>query len=91
MSKTIYVRYLLTGEEKELEVKMDEKIIEIKKRIENKLGITIINKLMIKHKQKRNQTSLNDENLTVKEAHIKNSDVITIGKTDVLGGKLFII
>ena len=53
------------------------------------LGITLINKLMIKHKQKRNQTSLNDENLTAKEAHIKNSDVITIGKTDVLGGKLF--
>ena len=91
MSKTIYVKYLLTGEEKELEVKTDEKIIEIKKRIENMLGITIINKLMIKHKQKRNQTGLYDENLTVKQAHIKNSDVITIGKSDVLGGKLFII
>ena len=89
MSKTIYVRYLLTGEEKELIVQQDEKIYEIKKKIEKMLGITLINKLMIKHKQKRNQTSLNDENLTAKEAHIKNSDVITIGKTDVLGGKLF--
>lgn len=85
--KTIYIKYLVQGnEEKPLVVNPNEKISEVKKKIENMLNIKIVNKLMIKHKQKRNQTSLNDENLTVKEAHIKNGDVITIGKTDVYGG-----
>ena len=46
---------------------------------------------MIKHKQKRNQTSLNDESQTVKDARIKNGDVITIGKSDVYGGKILFL
>lgn len=86
-AKTIYIKYLVEGnDDKPLEVYPNEKISEVKKKIETMLNIKITNKLMIKHKQKRNQTSLNDENLTVKEAHIKNGDVITIGKTDVYGG-----
>ena len=85
--KTIYIRYLVEGnEDKPLEVYPNEKISEIKKKIQEMLNIKITNKLMIKHKQKRNQTSLENENLTVKEAHIKNGDTITIGKTDVFGG-----
>ena len=91
MFKKIYVKYLVTGEEKELIVETTEKILKIKQKIEKMFEIKISNKLMIKHKHKRNQTSLNDENLTVKEAHIKDNDIITIGKTDVFGGKYFYI
>jgi len=87
MLKKIYVKYLVTGEEKELIVETTEKIFQIKQKIEKMFEIKISNKLMIKHKHKRNQTSLNDENLTAKEAHIKDNDIITIGKTDVFGGK----
>jgi hypothetical protein len=85
--KTIYIKYLVEGnEDKPLDVYPNEKISDVKKKIEKMLNITITNKLMIKHKQKRNQTSLENENLTVKEAHIKNGDTITIGKTEVIGG-----
>ena len=41
---------------------------------------------MIKHKQQRNQKSLEDENKTIEDARIHNGDIITIAKTDVLGG-----
>ena len=86
-AKTIYIKYLVEGnEDKPLDVYPNEKISDVKRKIEELLGIKIVNKLMIKHKHKRNHTSLNDENLTVKEAHIKYGDTITIGKTDVHGG-----
>ena len=43
---------------------------------------------MIKHKQKRNQRALEDENQTIDDARIHNGDIITIAKTDVVGGNL---
>jgi len=41
---------------------------------------------MIKKNHRNNPTSLNDETLTVKKAHIKNRDTIIVGK--VQGGLL---
>lgn len=76
MPKTIYFKHLVDNKEYDLVVGETEKISEIKRKIEQKLGITINNKLMIKHKGKRNATPLEDENKTVLEAHIKNSDYI---------------
>ena len=41
---------------------------------------------MIQHKFKRYPHSLNNEELTILEARIKNGEKITIEKTDVVGG-----
>lgn len=90
MSKTIYFKHLVDNREYELMVGEGETVKNIKSKIEQKLNITIKNKLMIKHKGKRNFTSLEDENKTVSEAHIKNGDIIQIAKTDVVGGSNFL-
>ena len=70
----------------ELEVERSIKVYELKKKIENKLGFVIHSHLMLKKAHRRNSISLNDENLTLDECHIKNGDIIIIGKTDVKGG-----
>ena len=88
MSKTIYVKYLVTGKEDEVTVSDTETVSNLKKKIEDLLGVTLVNKLMIKHKGKRNQQSLSDEALTISEARVKNNDTITIGKSDVKGGNV---
>jgi len=90
-AKNICVKNLIDSNIIDLEVFPNETIRDIKKKIENIIGRKLVNKLMIKHKQKRNQTSLNDESQTVKDARIKNGDVITIGKSDVYGGKILIL
>ena len=41
---------------------------------------------MIKHKDRRNPTSLDDESLTLYEYHIQNDDIITVGMPSVAGG-----
>ena len=89
--KNISVKNLIDSKEIDLEVFPNETISDIKKKIQDIIGRKLVNKLMIKHKQKRNQTSLNDESQTVKDARIKNGDVITIGKSDVYGGKILIL
>lgn len=43
---------------------------------------------MAKHAHRRQQRSLENENATLKEAHIKNDDTITIGRTEVKGGTI---
>ena len=86
MSKTIYVKYLVTGNEYEVKVNDNETVSNLKKRIEDLLKVQLVNKLMIKHCGKRNQQSLSDESLTISNARIKTNDVITIGKSDVKGG-----
>ena len=83
---TIYIKYLVTGEIFVLDVEKSIKVYELKKKIENILGIRLINKLMIKNVWRRNAISLSDENLTLKESHIKNDDTIIIGKSDNKGG-----
>ncbi len=89
MSKTIYVKYLVNGKDYEVIVYDNEKVIDLKKKIERLLGVTLVNKLMIKHCGKRKQQSLSDENITISEARVKSNDVITIGKSDVKGGNAF--
>ena len=82
-TKTIYIKYLVDVKKNfELEVESSIKVYELKKKIENKLGISIPIHLMLKHVQKRNSISLNDENLTLDESHIKNGDEIIICKPD---------
>ena len=90
-AKNICVKNLIDSNIIDLEVFLHETISDIKKKIENIIRRKIVNKLIIKHKQKRNQTSMNDEIQTVKDARIKNGDVITIGKSDVYGGKILIL
>lgn len=86
MSKRVTVHYLVTSKYYDVEIEIKKYVKDLKKKIEDLLGIKIINKLMIKHKQKRNQTCLHDENATIEAARIHNGDIITIAKTDVLGG-----
>lgn len=88
MPKTIYIKDLVSNNDYELNVEESLKISDLKGKIENIIGRKINNKLMIKKNHKNNSTSLNDENLTVKEAHIKNGDTIIVGKQQVQGGKI---
>ncbi len=41
---------------------------------------------MIRHKNKRNVTLLNDENLILTEYHVNKGNIIKIGKIIVKGG-----
>lgn len=86
MSKTVTVHYLVTSKYYDVTIETTKQVKDLKKKIENLLSIKLINKLMIKHKQKRNQTCLSDENITIEAARVHNGDIITIAKTDVLGG-----
>lgn len=87
MSKTIYIKDLTTNKEYELTIEDSNiTISNLKRLIANKIGRTINNKLMIKKNHRNNPTSLNDETLTVKNAHIKNGDTIIVGKVQVQGG-----
>lgn len=86
-TKTIYIKYLRDVKKNfELEVERSIKVYELKKKIENKLGIAIHNHLMLKKAHRWNSISLMDENRTLDECHIKNGDEIIIGITDVFGG-----
>ncbi len=86
MSKNIYVKDLSNDKEYELKVEEGLRISELKKRIQELIGRNIVNKLMIKKKLRPTPTNLDDENLTVKEAKIKNGDTIIIGKAPAKGG-----
>lgn len=87
MSKTIYIKDLTTNKEYELTIENSNiTISQLKGLIKDKIGRTINNKLMIKKNHRNNPTSLNDETLTVKSAHIKNGDTIIVGKVQVQGG-----
>jgi len=76
----------VTDETFEFDVEKSMKVYELKKKIENKLGIRIYNHLMLKNIGRRNENSLNDESLTLNESRVKNGATITIGKSDVKGG-----
>ena len=86
-TKTISARYLVTNQIIDIEIGIDKKVKDLKKKIEELFKIELANKLMIQKKGKRTQTSLNDEEMTIEEARIKDGDRITIAKTDVVGGK----
>ena len=86
-TKTIYIKYLRDVKKNfELEVERSIKVYELKKKIENKLGIAIHNHLMLKKAHRRNSISLTDENLTLDKCRITNGDEIIIVNTDVVGG-----
>ena len=84
--KEIIIKDFAKNEEHIMNVDTSMKICELKEKIGNKIGRKINNKLMIKHVHRPNPTSLNDENLTLKEVHFRNGDVIIIGKEQVKGG-----
>ena len=79
MSKTVYVKYLVNNMVYEINYKVEEKVKDLKAKIENLLGIKLKNKLMFKHKTSNHITNLNDEDQSIKEARIKNGDLIIIG------------
>ena len=86
-TKTIYIKYLRDVKKNfELEVERSIKVYELKKKIENKLGIAIHNHLMLKKAHRINSISLTDENLTLDKCRITNGDEIIIVNTDVVGG-----
>ena len=86
-TKTIYIKYPLDVKKNfELEVESSIKDYELKKKIENKLGITIHNHLKLKKAHGRNSISLTDENRTLDECRIKNGDEIIIDITHNRGG-----
>ena len=85
-TKTIYIKYY--GKVKknfELEVERSIKVYELKKKIENKLGIAI-GYLMLKKNPRCNSISLNDENLTLEQCHIRNGVEIIVDQTGPRGG-----
>lgn len=86
--KRIYINYLVTDQRNiPMNVNLNETVKELKTKIENLLGTKILNNLMIKHQKRRKPRCLDDESKTLREAHIHNNDEITIGKSDVKGGK----
>ena len=86
-SKTVSVQYLVTNQIIDITIDIKKTVKDLKDEIEKFFKIKLINKLMIKHVHKRSPTNLNDENQTIKDARIRNGDIILIAKTDVLGGK----
>ena len=58
MSKTVEVKYLVTGETIYIEIDINKKVKDLKEKIENLFKIKILNKLMIQHKKKKNPTNL---------------------------------
>ena len=79
-NKTIFIKDIVNNTQYELSVNVNLKISELKIKIENTIGRKIMNKLCIKHKHRKVLTQLLDENLTISEAHIKNEDIIILGK-----------
>lgn len=87
IEKLIYINYLVTGQKNiPLKVNLNWKVKDLIKVIEEKLKIKLVNKLMVKPSKRRNQRSLDDENITLADAHIHNHDTITIGRNEVKGG-----
>ena len=85
-TKTIYIKYLRDVKKNfELEVERSIKVYELKKKIENKLGIAI-GYLMLKKNPRCNPISLNDENLTLEQCHIRNGVEIIVDQTGPRGG-----
>ena len=83
--KSITVRDLETNKEIDIEIFINQIIKELKEKIEKLFNRKIVNKLMIQHKFKRYPHSLNNEELTILEARIKNGDIITIAEYAILG------
>lgn len=88
--KTIYINNLVTGQKNvALEVNLDETVKDLRKKIEDMFNIKLNdNHLMVKHARRRQQKSLDNEDATLREAHIKSEDIITIGRTEVKGGAI---
>ena len=85
-TKTIYIKNLVdVKKDFELEVERSIKVYELKKKIENKLGIAI-GYLMLKKNPRCNSISLNDENLTLEQCHIRNGVEIIVDQTGPRGG-----
>ena len=87
-TKTIYIIYSPDVKKNfELEVEISIKVYELKKKIENKLGIAFYNhRIFKKHPGCNPMIILNDENLTLKQCYIKNGDEIIVDKEGFGGG-----
>jgi len=83
--KSITVRDLETNKEIDIEIFINQTIKELKEKIEKLINRKILTRLMIHHKFQRQPHSLNNEDLTLLEARIKNGDIITIRDGRVCG------
>lgn len=86
-TKTVSVKYLVTNQIIDIKIDIKKTVKDLKDKIEEIFKIKLINRLLIQRKGKRKQASLNDEEQTIEDARVHNYDLITIAKTDVLGGK----
>jgi hypothetical protein len=88
-TKTVIVKYLLTGQDIDIDIGQNDTVGMLKSKIENLLNIEFVKppKLMIKKSDKRTNRILADMNQTIKDARIKTYDNIIISKTDVVGGQ----
>lgn len=83
MSKIVFVQFLRSEETFEFEIGIDKTVGELKAKIEKFFHIKLQNKLKIKHNACRSLNVLEDENKNIKDARIKNNDIIIITKSDL--------
>ena len=83
MSKIVFVQFLRSEETFEFEIGIDKTVGELKAKIEKFFHIKLQNKLKIKHNACRSLKVLEDENENIKDALIKNNDIIIITKSDL--------
>ena len=88
-TKTVIVKYLLTGQDIDIDIGQNDTVGMLKSKIENLLNIKFVKppKLMIKKSYQRVTRILADMNQTIKDAGIHTYDNIIISKTDVVGGQ----
>ena len=83
-TKIIIVKNLFTGEENEIKIGVDQKVKDLKITIEKLYNIKIENNSCIyKRMSSRGLTCLPNEDKSIKEAHIKNYDMIILGKQSI--------
>ena len=83
-TKTIIVRFLPTEEEKEIKIGVNEKIKDLKIKIEQLYNINISsNSRIYKSMYRRNLTCLPNDDKTIKESRIRDGDCIILGKEPI--------
>lgn len=83
MSKIVLVQFLRSEETFEFEIGIDKTVGELKAKIEKFFHIKLQNGLKMRRGACRSLKVLEDENENIKDAHIKNYDIIIITKSDL--------
>ena len=83
----IFVKNLANCEVTEIEIDANEKIKDLKEKIENLTGMKLSDNYRIHHPSYRKSKKFGDENRCIKDSKIRNHTMIIVGIQDVLGGK----